>query len=71
MRPNNPMDPAFNPPPAYAGLDAPTDIQFRVTYNDGTSYLFDADDEADAIAQANNCYAGPAFVVSATPTGRK
>lgn len=70
MKPANPMDPAFDPIPAYSGLDAPQGQEFRVTYSDGSVFTLDSEDEAGAIRQATNCYTGPAIVVSVTPTGR-
>lgn len=40
---------------------------FRVERSDGSSEIVECADEADAIRQANNGYAGPAIVVSVTP----
>jgi len=37
---------------------------FRVSRSDGSSAVFDANDEADAMRQANNAYVGPAIIVA-------
>jgi hypothetical protein len=41
--------------------------QFRVERSDGSSEIVECEDEADAIRQANNGYAGPAIVVAVIP----